>query len=486
MKRQHRITVLKYAKGNIWLLIVPLVRSVFLLKGDFEKWYNMVYMDIFVILLVFGAAWLKWYCTQFEFGKKELYVKKGVLISKEIKLPYSRISCRVFHRPFLFRPFKVMKIYVETDACSASQLRKKSDVALIVSEIDYTQISQNMPIEILKASENYCASKKEIFLFSICFSSALPGLVYLGTVLIQGRRIVGEKSKDVFISVVNELTEAVEKIDGNAEESASIFLLTIAAGWLVSFAIKMIRYIHFKISKFGKNILIENGYFSSWKYIVNYSRINTVDIRQNLLMKITRTMSVHINCSGYGRRKNELALFIPITTKRRAINMIERMLPNFTPSNIRLKVKRTYIMAYIWLPLLLAIVVALLTALVVKLNYEWADIVKFIGVMAEIPLVYLLIVRVAAKMSTGIGASDDSVTVSYCRAIRFHTVVVPKERISYIKIRRTLLQRASGCCDVIIYARGGHTRGHKVRGMVYAEALLLVENWRKMCQNAHL
>lgn len=486
MKRQHRIAILKYLKGNIWLLIIPLIRGLLSLDEDLYSWFKMVYMDIIVIAIMFGYAWLKWYFVQFKISKKEIYVKKGIIFQNEIIIPYSVISCMTVHVPFLLRPFRAVKITFDTESDIRLKKHTLAYLVLIVSETDYTQIYQNIPAEKSKAKIKFQASKREIVLYSIFFSTAIPSLVYVGIFIIQSSRIVGKKFEMKFLSVINELTESLKNYFDRIIAIVVTALIIVAVGWIMSFVIKILRHLNFKISRYAGNIMIEKGYFSYWKYYVNYSRINNVDICQNLLMKIANKVSVHINCSGYVRRKNEQAVLIPMTTRRIALHMIKALFPNFTICNIQLKSKRTYIMVYIWLPLVLIIGVAVATVVLCKILYKWDDAVRFVGIMLEIPLAYLLVVRIVAKNSTGIGVNDRVVTINYCRATRFYTAIVPKERVAYVKIRRTFFQRVSGCCDVIVYARGGHVRGYRVRGIVLTEALWLVDNYDKMCQNAHL
>ena len=141
-------------------------------------------------------------------------------------------------------------------------------------------------------------------------------------------------------------------------------------------------------------------------------------------------------------------------------------------------------MAYVWLPAVLIIGVAVSAAMLSSMAM-WDSAAGFVGIMLEIPLMYLLTVRIVAKICAGIGVNDNSLMVSYCRGVRLCTAIVPKDRIAYIAIRRTFFQRVGGCCDVIIYARGGHARGYRVRGIVLTEALWFVENYDKMCQNSH-
>ncbi|MBP1548623.1 MAG: PH domain-containing protein [Oscillospiraceae bacterium] len=484
LKHQHRIAVLKYIKGNIWLLIVPLIRGVLSLKMDLFSWLKTVYMDIFVIITVVGLALLKWHFVRFKIGEKEIYVRSGVIFQRKATIPYNVISCATVHCPFYLKPFRAVEFTFDTEYDIGLKNHKNRKFKLIVSEIDCTQIYKKIPVDVSETTVNFRASKREIIFYSMCFSSTIPGLVYLGTFIIQSSRIVGEKIEIEFLVLVNELTEAVKKFTEDVVAILIVLMTIVAFGWLMSFAVKIARHLNFKASKCRENITIENGHFSSWKYYVKYSSINNVNIRQNLLMKFLKIMSVHINCSGYGNRKNEQSVFVPMTKKSNAVRVMKVLIPDFTLCNIQLKSKRTY-MTYVWLPSILIIGVAVATTLFCSIAYRWHEAVQFIGIMLEIPLMYLLAIRIAAKLSTGIGINDKAVTLSYCRATRFHTIIVPKDRIACIKIRRTFFQRVSGCCDVIVYVKGRHKRGHRVRGIKLAEAIWLAKNYDKMWQNAH-
>ena len=485
MRRQHKIAILQYTTGNFWLLLIPLIRGLISMRFDVYHWIKGAYLDIIVILLMFGLAYFRWHFICFEAREKEIYVREGAIFKSELTLPYSAIACAACCKPFLFRPFKAVKISLDSDSHPIGKKRSKADVTLLVAEKDYLQLCNNLSAENEGLKISYQASKKDMIIFSLLFSSALSGIIFMGTFFIQGSRLVGKQLEKELLSAVNNVTEIVKIVAEEAMTFSVALTMVIAAGWLMSFLSNLFRHIRFKISRCGDNIVVENGYFSHWKYYVNYSRINYADLRQNLLMKIAKIMSVHVSCTGYGKDRNEMPVFVPVTTKRRVMSTMEMMLPDFTQSNIAIKPKRTYIMAYIWLPLVLAIAVPTTAAVLCGIFSEWAGTIKFLGAMLELFSLYLLAVKIIAKLSTGIGVGKDGLTVVYCRANRFHTVIVPKRRIAYIKIRRTPFQRIGRCCDVVIYTRGERVKGHRVRGIPLAAAENFVKNYDKMGQIAH-
>ncbi len=481
MKRQHKIAILKYIKGNLWLLLFPLIRGLFSIEGNFYNWLKNVYMDIIVIFILIGFAVLRWSTVQFKSTEKGIYVKKGAIFCSETLIPYGAISCITAYKFFLARPIKAIRILVDSESKGANEGQNQTDAELYVSEIDYSLIYNKIPDEKNLMKITYKASKRELVFFSMLFSSTLSGIIFIGTILIQGSRLAGRSLEAGLAEMVSGVTEAAEKILGRAVPVSVALTMLLAAGWLISFVKNLLRHMCFSLKRCGEKILVENGLLSKWKYYVNYSRLNYADLQQNLLMKMCRIMSLHVSCTGYGKSKNELPVLVPITSRKRLLSTMETMLPDFTQSNISIRPAAGCIGAYVWLPAAAVVLIPIVGAAAREIFPMWESVIKFLTLMGEVPSVYLLAVKISAKLGTGIGAEGANLTLKYCRLYRFHTVIVPKSRVAYIKIRRTLFQRAGGYCDLIIFTCGERVRGHRIKGVKYNEAEGLAQNYDKMC-----
>lgn len=481
MKRQHKISILKYVKGKIWLLILPLLRGLLSEKMDLNGWIKNAYMDIIVILFLITYAVLRWWSVQYEIFKKGIYVKSGIVFRQETFIPYEAISCVTAYSFFLARPFRAVRISVDSESKSVSKKHNPNDFELYLSETEYSLLCNYIPYKNSNIKISYKASKRELVFFSLLFSSALSGIIFIGTTLIQGSRIAGRSVEENLTEFVNEVGEASEKIFGGAVPVSVALTLLLAAGWMISFIKNLLRHMCFRLKRCGKKIIVENGVFSSWKYYVNYSRINYADLQQNMLMKICKVMSLHVSCTGYGKNKNELPVLVPVTGERRVMSTIRTMLPDFTQSNILIRPAARSIVSYVLLPAAAVLLIPIAGVVLREFFHEWEEIIIFLTIMGEIPSIYLLAVKNLAHFVTGIGAGHKNLTLKYCRMYDFHTVIVPKERIAYVKIRRTLFQRASGCCDMVFYTCGERVRAHKIKGIKYVEAENLVSNYDKMC-----
>lgn len=470
MNRQHKIAILKYTTKNFWLLLIPLVRGLIAMEFDFYNWLQGAYLDIIVVLFIVGLAVLRWRCIRYEVREEGIFFKYGIVLRSEFLVPYRAVSCASAKRSMWLRPIKAVSLSLDSDSHSLTNKRGRADMELIVRLKDYKQIYKKIPNRSTNAKITYHASKYNLIFFSLVFSSTLSGLIFIGTLFIQGGKIVGNKLEEIFITAVSDVTSIVQTIIKGVTPFSVALTLVIALGWGFSFVSNLLRHINFKVQRYGENIFVENGFFSKWKYYVNYSKINCADLRQNLLMKICRVMSVHVSCTGYGKNKNEIPVFVPITTRDRVIGSMRLILPNFSVSSISLRPQKYYILPFIMAPLLSAAALPLAAYWAMKIFPAWDSIIKFLLIMGEIPSVYLLIVKITAKFSTGIGLDEETITVRYCRFSQFHTVIVPKSKIVYVKLTQTVFQRFNKTCDLWIYTRGERAARHRARGIDIAAA----------------
>lgn len=477
MKRQHKIAILKYTTKNFWLLLIPLVRGLIAVGFDFYNWFQGAYLDIIVILLIIGLAVLRWRFVQFRILDEGIAVKTGVILRSEFTVPYRALSCVSSKRAMWLRPIKAVTVSLDSDSHSVSNKRGKADVEIIMKTGDFDELYQKAPDSSSAAKITYYASKYNLIFFSLVFSSTLSGVIFLGTFFIQGGKIVGDELERLLITAVSDVTSKVQTIINGVTPFSVGLTLIIALGWGFSFFSNLLRHINFKAQRFGSNIFVENGFFSRWKYYVNCSRINYADLRQNLLMKACKVMSVHVSCTGYGKSKNEIPVFVPVTTRNRVIGSMRLLLPNFTISDITIKTKGSYILPFIAAPLIAAAAFPVGAVFAVRFFPSWGSVIRFLLIMGEIPSVYMLAVGLVAKFSTGIGIEDSTITLKYCRTNKFHTVIVPKDKIVYVRLTRTVFQLLNGTADVWVYTRGERAAKHRIRGISAATAEEFVKQY---------
>ena len=470
MKRQHPIAMLRYTTKNFWLLLIPLLRGLLALGFDLYSWVSGAYLDILIIFAILGFAYLRWCNVYFEAAEDGIKFHTGIFLEAENFIPFENMSVVASKHSFFLRPFKAVIIYIETDSHPPFESHSAPDSKLIMKLTDCKEIYNKIPHKKGRAEYIYKPRKTELLFFSLVFSSALSGVLYFGTLLFQGGRLVSRELEERFITAVNDVTNIAGKLIGGLTPMTVGIIILIAAGWLFSFITNYLRHINFELKKSGRNIKIRNGFFSEWQYHINTERINYVNLRQTAFMKICKVMSVHVSCSGYGKQRREIPVFVPITTRHRVIGAMNLFLPEFTVMHKTVHPRWNYIMRFLLPPTALIFGIMLFAAALVLVFPEWYSIIFFIAVMGELLSYALLIVKFLAYYTNGVGTDGAVVNLSYCRFYQFHRVIIPIEKIVYTEIRQTIFQRMNDSCDFIVYTKGERAKKHRVRCIDLHEA----------------
>lgn len=490
MKRQHPLAIIGYTSKNFWLLLIPLIRGLIALRFDFYHWAEGAEWDILAVTVMISAAVLRWYFTEYEITEDSLHILSGVIIRTDKDIPFKCISAVTSEENPIYRQLGAVKLYIDTDAASGG--RKSADVSLTASGQDRAMLFNRLTAafnedSVKKMNYSYKVSKLSLIAFSFLFSSALSGVALLITGLSGGTDIIGEQLERDFLAVVNDLSDAVAQTLGTLIKGISpagiAISIIIAAGFLLSFAGNILRHINFTVSRRGKCILISGGLIVRRRYCINSRKVNIADMRQNLLMKLFGVTSVHVNCTGYGKRKNEFPVFVPICSirrirdgksVRRLSGVMDMLLPGFSGAESYVNPKASYIMRFIMPPALLIYGIILLGLLLTMLYPHWHSLISFLTVLAEIPAIWLLFAKACAYCTNGINISGKSICAKYSVMYEFHTITVPLERVAEIRITQTIFQRMNRSCDVIIYTNSEYTGSHRVRGMPINEVQELV------------
>lgn len=471
MKRQHPIAILRYVSKNFWLLLIPLLRGLLALRFDFYNWLSGAYLDVLVVLVIFGAAFFRWWNINFCLGKKWLYLRSGLFVCENLKIPYTSITAVSIEKSFVLRPFRAVRILLDTDSSSTANKREDPDVKLVVKKKDIDKLLTLLEAENEEKKVCYKSNRRRMLFFSLAFSSALSGLIYFATFLIQGGRLVGNELEERFLGAVNNVTMVAEKVIYGITPVTVGVIIILGAGWLYSFISNYLRHINFELEKSKNGIRIKSGFFTRWLYFINADKVNFADLRQNMLMKICRVMSVNVSCSGYGKKKNEIPVFVPVTSKKNVAEVMEKFLPEFSSGEgERYDVKLNYIMKFLGPPTVLIFAIILVFSAAVFIFPEWYSVLLFAAAMGEIVAVHLLIVNLAAFLSNGVEICKGSIVVRYCKAFGFHNVIVPLDKISEIRISQNFLQKLNGSCNFILYTRGERATRHRIRGLQFCDA----------------
>ncbi len=482
MYKEHPVTILKYSIKSLWLLIFPLLRGLQSIQLDvavFYHWIQGVWFDLLVLGAILLAGYLRWRFTSFSLDEHEFSCTSGILLRRRTVIPTQCLAVVAVEQPAYLRPLFAFRIQFNTRAGSV----KSPDLKLLIRRSDYRLIKQHLRVPRLTNDKlhRYLPRWWNIVLFSILFSSSLSGVIYAATFFFQSGRTlermletsltqqIGNMTAEVTQEVSGTLSPYIRYIDTVPPVIISIGILLIGA-WLLSFLSNILRYIGFRYEQNHAYVHIRTGLFTRRRYLICRRLIHYVDLRQNLLMKLCRVMSITLSCAGYGYAKSELPVLIPFVTEANLTRFAESILPIRLHKQNQYRPPKRAVLQYLWRGLLLAAAEPLLIRTLVELMPSIRGFLHFFLLMLEIPTVWYLLIKLTALLTTGITLSDGQLRLRYCRGFGFHTVITDSTGIVEVRVRISPLQRLNKRCDLFLYLKDERAHAHRIDGIFQTDA----------------
>lgn len=455
----HLINVIENISGYFWLLLFPLVRGFFTFRGGLWSWLNGVWFDLMILAIIFGLAFLRWWMARYELMPEGVHIISGIMIKKNFVVPYRQFATISLVAPFYYRPFKVGHLYVDSDAGNAW----KYDFALTLSyreaeEIFYRAVAHGTGISD-QGRRTYRSSGLYIALLAFISSKTFTGMVYTATLLIQAGKVVGHEFETAFL---HGLTDLANQLAFGIPPAAVFLALVVILGWGISFLINLSKNYRFTVTRKEGQLQFYSGIFTRYRHRLNIKKVNLVESRQSIFTKIFHIHSLFIHCSGYGKAKNELSVLFPAANEKRMDEILKKMMPEwkFTPRQIFPSGRSIF--RFILAPIGLGLVVGAAAFVFSYFFSEMSELIVFLGVMFELPVLWWMIARVMSFFHTGVSEDGNVYTLYFLKGFGFHTVVVQKEKIVKVKIRQSFWQGFSGVCTVFIYTWSEGKKRHVI------------------------
>lgn len=437
MYREHWLRILRYSLKNIWLLIFPLLRGATVLSFDprgLYAWISGAWKDVAVLGIILLFGFVKWWFTFISITDREIIQTSEFIIKVTKRIPVENISAITSERMFLLKPLKAMTFRCDTRA----GIFKSTDMELLVT----TEVGRELMKRIPKpdtADDNFPVSTTlDVLLFSAFFSSGLSGAVYIATFFFKG----GDIAHDVVNGWLARITETTVKINLIMGIPRTIIITGtfFLIAWLLSFTVNILRYSKFRATADENYINVSCGITNRKEYRIRTNHINYTDLRQNLIMSMRDVVSVNISCAGYGTDSKQLPVISPIRKEDNLGRWFEEINIS-TKKKLDFRPKFTSIMSYIWLPLTAGVAVFLLYFFGSRYFPQLSEILYFLVIMGEIPLVWLTVVKTASLFRSGISIDGNRIIVRCTKMTDFHTVIAENKKAVIVEKIQSPLQR---------------------------------------------
>lgn len=424
-----------------------------------------------MLFAILGFAWLRWISVWVSFDSEKMILRKGLYISSEDTVFYSNISTLSITQNFLYRLLGASTVYIGTNSGKADQ----ADLKMILRRSDADRLYEELKGS-RKKSLNYSIlpNKLRLIVFSLFFSSALSGVLIILALLLEIGKIVDREVEARLI--LDTLNEAARRVSLYVPPIITVIVIVIISAWALSFISNLFVFWGFVLTKCSDSIYIKSGVVTKNRHILLRDRINYIDLKQSFLSKVFNVSSLHLNCSGYGSAgRNELSVVLPITTRKEINGAIEEVFPEYPRPKIELKSNPRSYLSFFMMPLIFAAVPAAAFGAFYVFLPTWFEAAKPAFAISMIPALWLALCRALSMFTTGLGFSGDFMTLRYSKLFTFHTVIVPKERLTQIVIRQSPFQRMSGGCSAIIYTSSESRARHLILGLRMDRLLAMLE-----------
>ena len=472
--RQHAIRLFAYTTRYFWLLIIPLVRSLYSIRfeqGAFRIWLEGAWLDLLVLFAILCFAWIRWLSVWFSFDDEKIVLKKGVYIDTEDTVYYSQITTISITQNILYRLLGASTVYIATNAGAFD----RADVTITMKRADADNLYQAVKGSRQK-SLNYSISpnKLRLILFSLLFSSALSGVLIIVALLVETGKIFDREIEARVI--LNTLTEAMRRVSFYVPPIISGISIVLVAAWAMSFVSNLFMFWGFVLTKCTDSLYVKSGIWTKNRHIMLRSKINYIDLKQSFSSKAWGVSSLHVNCAGYGSAgRDEMTVVLPITTRKEINGAIKEVFPEYPRPRIELKSHpRSYFGFYFW-PLVMAMLPAAAFSVFYYFLPTWYAVAYPAFAITMIPAIWLAMCKTLSMFTTGIGMSGGYITMRYSKRYTFHTVIAPKDRIAKVIVRQNPFQRIGGSCSVKIYTSSDAKAMHYIQGLRLDRALAFFE-----------
>lgn len=468
--QQHFIKLFSYTTRYFWLLIIPLIRSLYSLTFTVDAlkvWLKGTWLDLIVLAAIIAFAWLRLISVTFKFNGERIIVRKGIFAISENTVFYSELSTFSIKQNLLYKAFGASKVYIATYAGAFDD----ADITLVMKTSDADRLYACIKNTKVK-SLNYSISpnKPRLFTFSLIASSTLSGAIVALALIVETSQMFDREVEARLI--LDTLSEAANRLSKIVPPAAAGISIVIGLGWLISFITNIFYFWDYIITKCPDTLYIKSGLIAKNRHIIDLNRVNYIDLKQNFIAKVFNISSLHCYCSGYGSTgRGELSVVMPITTANEIGNTLSEVFPQYPHPKIKLKSSaKSYGGFYFW-PVIFALVPLAAYIAVSIFLPDWKNVAETALIIGEIPAIWLAIVKTLSMFTTGIGIENGYVTMRYSRLYQFHTVIAPMDRITEIVIRQSPPQYLSGLCTAIIYSASDSKIKHYIYGLDLQKAL---------------
>lgn len=464
MNKLHRTNIanaLFYIPKPAVILLPVLLRGLtVILTGGVWAWFASAWVDLLFLAGIVFYVLLRWNGLRYRMEEELLVLRLGLFRQQVRLIPTENISAVTAVRPFWLRVFQVFLIQADTPAGGMNQ----ADFRLYLSGKEAARLFQNQAGQALDypVEHLYRPRNTNILLLSLFTSNSLAGLLLMAAFIRNLGDIIG---RELSYQVFSTLDNIGRLLAFGIPPAAAVMGYTILLGWGVAFLAEFFRNKNFTAVRTSGVFSMYRGLLSLQNYSVQVDKINYIDIRSTLFSHLLRLGAVYLHSTGLLAGRQDIIPIVPVVTRQSLEEILKELLPEFSPAENTLAHNPGALFRFIGDALAAVFGVGAAFWLVQAWRPEWLRFTLYIALMALLPCIWLLLVRLLDYRTAGVARQGDTYTLRYSKGFYLHTVVLPRERIVSVQARQSIFQLLDGRCDLFITTYSQGQARHRLRNL---------------------
>lgn len=449
MHRPHPIYLYYDSKKWLLILLIPALRAT-LTNQSAEALIISSLRDAAIAGILLIYSFFKWKQSRYSLHDG-LTFQRGLLWQRTLHVMLGDAASVEVERTPLMWLTKSRRIRINT-----AGLRKRSDATVYLPKSVTEKYNKK-----ISRSRRYASHVLPVVVMSASSSNAAVGLLTLAPAIRQTGQFIGrEVSGEVYGLISSLLSLGLPPL---LNAVANVLVL----GWFFAFLRTFTRTAGFYTEREGDQLHLISGLLTRRDTYIDCSRITTLELRQTLFMRMFRLYTVTITAAGYGREKGARPIIVPAAHPHELCTALDTLLPEYPTCSVDLRPVKKALWTYTWQPLLLTLgsILPLISGGV------WT----MLAAIWFIAGVWWLCIRLAGFLRAGFGICGGAVTMRYAYGLALYEIHIPREVADCVVISRNPLQKRRGTCTVELRTFGEKRRRHRVIGLSYELAKVLVE-----------
>lgn len=459
----HPIYILHSIKQFIFLLIIPLSRGLiyYTINSNIYAWVKGSWIDIFIFMTILVLSIIRWYNYVISFNNNIIVISSGIFIKKKFFINKNNIFFVSTHIPFYYKPINAIKVNLYT--CDKSKLVANPDIVMSKSNFKFFESTYLYDIPKIKNHKKNFSfiTTLHTVLLSLITSNSFAGIILVSTFISNASKILGSQlEKEIY----GRFTFLTKKLAFGFPPAGAAIAYILIIGWFIAFIRNLIIYLNFYCFRKNNILVTSCGLLNSELDFTILEDINYIDIVQNIFTKIMDICSVFIDVPN---NKNSKIVVIPAIGVEKLecnINKIfDKNINNLKKSNFTPPLNSIF--SYITFPIILFIFIFYFANILIKSYPNWFDFISFMIFMSFIVTLWFLLVKIINFFTCGLSIQNGNYIIKYSVLFKFHTVIIPINKVSKIDFSQNLFQKYAKTCHLNVYSFFNTHSSHKIKNI---------------------